>query len=136
MPSEFPLPSVSSSYPEPLFFEMLPEEFSVGRTIYDDQGADYKLQHGGNGKKSWRIRYDGLFPAEAALLDAWAASMFYSEDQGSAFGSNFRHHIAGEAWTSTNGTLFSGVHIAPGGYKVNHSKAVILAREFILEKRS
>ena len=135
MPSEFPLPSVSGSNPIPLHYEMLPEEFVVERTIYDDNGADYKLQSGGAGKKTWVIKYDGLTLAQAAILDAWAVSMFYSEDQGSAYGSNFRHHVAGAAWTDGSGTLYSGVHIAPGGYKTSHTLAVIQAREFTLEKR-
>lgn len=136
MAAEFPFPSVSASNPTPLYYEMLPEQFVVGKTVYDDNGADYKLQHGGLGYKRFIIRYDGLTLAQAALLDAWAVSMFYSEDEGSAYGANMRHHVAGEAWTSTNGTLFSNVHISPGGYKTSHSKAAIQAREFVLEKRS
>jgi hypothetical protein len=135
MPAEVPLPSVNRSNPIPLYFEMLPEGFVVSKTIYDDGGADYKLQVGGVGVRTWIIRYDGLFPAEAAILDAWVASMFYSEDEGSAYGANLRHHIAGEAWTSTNGTLYANVHIKAGGYKTSHSQAVILARELILEQR-
>lgn len=128
MPAEFPLPSVSSSNPVPLFFEMQPEEFVVSRTIYDDSGADYKLQHGGVGKKTWIIRYDGLLLAEAAILDAWAASMFYDPENGSAYGANFRDR--------DTGVLYTNVHIAPGGYKVSHLKtATIQAREFILERR-
>lgn len=135
MPSEFPLPSVNSSYPIPLYYEMLPEEFVVDRTIYDDSGADYKLQVGGTGKKTWIIKYDGLSLAEAAIIDAWVASMFYSPDEGSAYGSNFRHHIAGEVWTSTNGTLYSGIHIAPGGFRTSHTHVGIQSRELVLEKR-
>lgn len=115
---------------------MLPQEFVVSRTIYDDNGADYKLQYGGTGMIRWLVTYDGLTVAEAAILDAWAATMFYSEDEGSAYGANFRHHVPDTAWTSTSGTLYGNVHISPGGYKTSHSKAVILAREFILEKRS
>lgn len=135
MPSEFPLPSVSGSNPVPLYFEMQPEEFVVGKTLYDDGGADFRLQHGGNGVKRWIIRYDGLTKAEADILDAWVASMFYSPDEGSAYGANFRHHIAGDTWTSTSGTLYSGVHISPGGYKVGHSKTWSQSRELLLEKR-
>lgn len=115
---------------------MLPEKFIVGRTIYDDNGADYKLQHGGNGMRQWIVRYDGLTVAQATILNSWAASMFYSEDNGSAYGANFRHHIPETAWTNTSGTLYSGVHISPGGYKTSHSKAGVLAIEFLLEKRS
>jgi|ERR1051325_7321278 hypothetical protein len=135
MPAEFPLPSVSGSNPTPLYFEMLPEEFSVGVTKYDDGGADYKLQHGGSGVKRWVIKYDGLTTAQSDILDAWVASMFYSEDEGSAYGANFRHHIPGEAWTSTAGTLYANVHISPGGFKKSHTKTWIQAREFQLEKR-
>lgn len=135
MPSEFPLPHVNATYAIPLFFEQQPEEFNVGKTVYDDGGADYKLQNGGSGIKRWIVRYDGLTTAQAAILDAWVASMFYSPDEGSAYGANFRHHIPGDAWSSTAGTLYSGVHISPGGFKVSHSKATILSREFILEKR-
>lgn len=135
MPSEFPLPSVNASYPIPLYFEKLPTGYRVERTIYDDLGADYKLQNGGSGLQQWIVKYDGLSLADAAILDNWAATMFYSEEEGSAYGANFRTHLAGEAWTSTNGTLFSGVHIAPGGYKTLHSKVWAQAREFVLEKR-
>lgn len=135
MPSEFPLPSVSGSNPIPLYFELLPEQFSVGSTEYDDMGKDYKLQHGGSGVKTWIIKYAGLTIAEFTTLKNWAASMFYSEDEGSAYGANLRHHIAGEAWTSTNGTLYSGVHIAPGGYKTSHEKVWSNVVEFVLEKR-
>lgn len=135
MAAEFPLPSVSASNPIPLYFEMLPEEFVVGRTIYDDGGADYKLQSGGSGKRVWILRYDGLSLAEAAILDNWLATVFYSEDEGSAVGFNFRHHVAGELWTSNSSTLYSNVHIAPGGYRSSHSHVSSQAREFTLEKR-
>lgn len=135
MPAEFPLPSASGSNPIPLFYEKEPEEFSVGRTIYDDNGADHKLQHGGAGVKRFVLRYDGLTAAQAAILDNHLASAFYSEDEGSAYGFNFREHLATEAWTSTNGTLHSNVHYAPGGYRKSHIKADICAREILLEKR-
>lgn len=114
---------------------MQAEEFVIGRTIYDDNGADYKLQHGGAGLKRWIIKYDGLTAAQAAIIDAHLASCFYSEDEGSAYGFNLRHHIGGEDWTSTNGTLYSGVHYAPGGYRKSHIKVEIQSREIVLEKR-
>jgi hypothetical protein len=127
MPAEFPLPSVSSSNPVPLFFEMQPEEFVVGKTVYDDNGADYRLQNGGNGIKRWIVKYDGLTSAEAAILDNWAASMFYSPDEGSAYGANFRDR--------DTTTLYSGVHIAPGGFRKAHTKLSAQQRDFLLEKR-
>ena len=105
--AEFPLPHVNASYPSPLYFEIQPEEFVVGKTVYDDNGADYKLQHGGAGLKKWLLRYDGLDLTQAAVLDSWAATMFYSPDEGSAVGANFREHVAGSAWTSGAGTLYS-----------------------------
>lgn len=114
---------------------MQEEQFVVSRTIYDDNGADYKLQNGGAGMISWIVRYDGLTVAQATILDNWAATMFYDPDQGSGYGANFRHHLPGTAWGDTSGTLHSNVHIAPGGYKRSHSKATILSREFVLEKR-
>lgn len=135
MPAEFPFPSVNASYPTPLYYEALPEQFRVGKTIYDDEGADYKLQHGGVGHKRFIVRYDGLTLAQAAVLDAWVVTMFYSEEEGSAYGANMRHHVAGTVWTDTSGTLFSNVHIAPSGYKTGHSKVGIQMREFLLEKR-
>lgn len=134
-PSEFPLPHVNSSYPIPAFFEAAPEEFVVDRTIYDDNGADYKLQHGGSGRKTWIIRYTTLSLAQAAILDAWVVSMFYDPENGSAFGANFREHIPGSSWTSAGGALFANVHIAPGGFKKSHTKSWSQSREFILEKR-
>ena len=135
MPSEFPFPSVNSAYPIPLYFEMLPEQFVVNTIIYDDNGADYALQTGGVGLRTWIIKYDGLTLAEAAILDAWVASMFYSEDEGSAYGANFRHHVAGTLWTDTSGTLYSNVHIAPGGYRTSHGHVAVQAREITLAQR-
>lgn len=135
MPAEFPSPSVSGSNPHPLFWELAPEEFVVGRTIYDDSGCDYRLQHGGTARKVWTIKYDGLTKAQADILDAWAASMFYSEDEGSAYGANFRDHVPGTAYTDTSGVLYGSVHIAPGGYRKTHVKSWSQGREFILEKR-
>lgn len=137
MPAEFPLPHVNSTYPIPSVFEIQPEEFVVGRTIYDDRGADYKLQVGGSGRKGWLLRYGPISLAQAAILDAWAASMFYSPEEGSAYGANFREHIPSDSWTSSAGALFSNVHIAPGGYRKGHGRTVYgQTREFVLEKRS
>lgn len=134
MPSEFPFPSVNSSYPQPLYYEMLPESFRVESVEFDDGGMDYKLQAGGNGKRTFIIRYGGLTLAQAAIIDAWVASMFYSEDEGSAYGANLRHHVAGTAWTDTSGTLYANVHIAPGGYKTSHTKTWIHSRELTLQQ--
>lgn len=131
MAAEFPTMSVAV----PLFFEMQTEEFVVGKTIYDDNGADYKLQAGGSGLKRWTIKYDGLSAAEAAVFDAHVASTFYSPDQGSAVGFNFRHHIPGDAWSSTAGTLYAAVHYAPGGYRKTHTKTWSWSLEIELEKR-
>src|SRR5687767_7119780 len=136
MPAEFPFPHVNSTYPIPSHFQAEPEEFVVGRTIYDDNGADYKLQVGGVGRKSWIVRYTVISLAAAAILDAWAISMFYSPEEGSAYGANFREHVAGTAWTDAGGTLYANVHIAPGGYRKSHTKVGIQSREFILEKHS
>ena len=135
-PAEFPLPHLSSSNPIPSFFETQPEEFVVSRTIYDDNGADYKLQVGGVGRKTFIVRYGPISLAQAAILDSWAVSMFYNPDEGSAYGANFREHIPGDSWASTAGTLHANVHIAPGGYRKSHTKQVAQSREFILEKRS
>lgn len=136
MPANFPLPCENAAYAAPLFFEKSAEEFVVSRTIYDDNGADYKLQSGGSGKITFIFKFDGLTTAEAAVHDAWVATMFYSEDEGSAYGANLRDHTAGDAaWTSTAGTLYANVHIAPGGFKKSHEKAWIQSREYVLEKR-
>lgn len=132
--AEFPLPSVSGSNPIPLYFEMLPETFTVTKTVYDDGGADFALQSGGVGVKRWVIRYDGLTLAQAALIDAHVATAFYSEDEGSAYGFNFRHHIPGTLWSDTSGTLYSAVHYAAGGYKKGHSKTWSQSREITLIK--
>lgn len=133
--AEFPFPSVSSTNPIPLYYERLPEEFRTHIHVYDDNGADYGLQTGGTGLTVFIIRYDGLTLTEAALLDNWAATTFYDPENGSAYGFNFRHHIAGTAWTSTAGTLYANCHIGPGGYKTSHTQAQIQAREFIIWKR-
>jgi hypothetical protein len=135
MAAEFPLPSVSSSYPIPAYFELQPEEFVVSKTVYDDGGADYKLQAGGSGVKRWVIRYVLLTLAQAAILDAHLASTFYSPEEGSAIGFTFRHHIPGESWSSTNGTLYANCHYAADGYKVGHTKTWSQSREVIIEKR-
>lgn len=133
--AEFPLPSVSSNNPIPLFFELAPEEFIVTRTIYDDNGADTALQSGGSGRLVWTIRYDGLSLAQAAILDAHVAAAFYSPDEGSGFGFNFRHHIPGDTWSSTAGTLYANCHYAPGGYTKSHTHTGSQARQIIIEKR-
>lgn len=135
MPAEFPSPSASASNPHPLSWELQPEEFVVGRVVYDDNGADTALQHGGNGLKRWAIRYDGLTYANFLILANWVATMFYNEDEGSAYGANFRDHVPGTAYTDTSGTLYSGVRIAPGGYKISHIKSWAWSIEFLLEKR-
>ena len=135
MPAEFPSQAANSSNPHPLFWEKQPERFVVERTIYDDNGADTKLQHGGVGLKQWIIRYNGLTYAQFLILANWVATMFYNEEEGSAWGANFRDHVPGTAYTDTSGTLYSNVHIAPGGYKHSHDKSHIWSIELILEKR-
>lgn len=127
MAAEFPFPSVSSNNPPPLYFQMEPEEFIVGKTIYDDGGADYHLQHGGVGVKRCAIKYDGLNPTWAAILDAHLVSTFYSADEGSAVGFNIRD--------PKTGTLYANAHYAPGGYKKSHTKDWIHAREILIEIR-
>ena len=81
------------------------------------------------------IRYDGLTIAEAAILDAHVAASFYSPDEGSAYGFNFRHHIAGDTWSSTAGTLYANCHYSPGGYSKSHTHTGSQAREIVVEKR-
>lgn len=119
------MPSVSGSNPVPLYFELLPEEFVTGRTIYDDNGADFKLQHGGIGVKRWRLDYDGLTAAQAAILDAHLAAAFYSPDEGSAFGFNFRDR--------DTAVLYSNVHYEK--YEKSHMKTWIQKRSVTLVKR-
>jgi hypothetical protein len=131
--AEFPSPSVSGSNPIPLFYEELPQEFIVGQTTYDDGGADFKLQAGGSGVRRWRLDYDGLTLAEAAILDAHLAACFYSSDQGSAVGFNFRAHVPGTVWTDTSGTLYSNVHYEK--YETGHSKVWSQKRSVVLIKR-
>lgn len=135
MPSEFPLPSVNSTYPVPLFYQEEPEGFRVHRTIFDDNGHEKSLQAGASGVRTFSIRYDGLFPADSLILDTWAESMFYDPENGSAYGANFRCHVPGTIWTNTSGELLANVYIAPGGYRKSHSQATIQSREFILEHR-
>jgi hypothetical protein len=125
--AEFPMVSTSGSNPPTLYFQLEPEEFVVSRTVFDDGGADYKLQSGGTGVKRWILKYDGLTAAQAAILDAHVASAFYSEDMGSAIGFNFRDR--------DTAVLYSNVHYAPGGYKKGHTKTWVCSREVILEKR-
>lgn len=114
---------------------MLPEEFRVTSVEFDDGGKDYALQVGGNGVRRWIIKYDGLTLAQAAILDAHVASCFYSEDEGSAFGFNFRHHVAGTLWSDTSGTLYANCHYTAGGYKTSHRKVWSNAREIMIEQR-
>ena len=123
----FPMPSVSGSNPTPLFHEMLEEEFVVARTIYDDNGADTALQHGGNGKKTWILKYNGLTLALAAIIKAHIAAAKYDPDSGSAYGFSFTDR--------DSGTTYTNVHYAPGGYKQSHTKTWIWAFEITLEKR-
>lgn len=126
------MPRVSASNPRPVYYEALREEFVVSRTIYDDNGADYKLQNGGAGMKRWVIKYDGLTADEAAIFDAHVDSAFYSPDEGSAFGFQLHDYVTD--------VLYGSVHYAPGGYRTSHTRggtggAGCFAREIILEKR-
>lgn len=101
----------------------------------DDNTIIKKLQSGGAGRKSYLVRYGPISIAAATILDNWAATMAYSEDEGSGYGANFREHVPGTAYTDTSGTLRSNVYIAPGGYKKSHGKYVgAQYREFLLEK--
>lgn len=127
MAAEFPMPSVSAGNPIPSHFEPLQEEFVVSKTIYADNGADYKVQAGGSGMRRWILRYTVLSAAAAAILDAHLASTFYSEDEGSGVGFNFRDR--------DSGVLYANVHYAPGGYKKDHNKIWSRSRDIILEKR-
>lgn len=132
--AEFPLPSVSGSNPIPLFFEQQTEEFKVSLTTYDDGGVDTALQAGGSGRLPWIIKYDGLTLAQVAILKAHVASAAYDPENGSAYSFNFRAHIAGDSWTSTAGTLYSGVRYSAGGFVLSHSKTWIWSVEILLEK--
>jgi hypothetical protein len=131
--AEFPLPSVTGSNPAPLFYEALPEEFVVGKTIYDDGGADFRLQAGGAGVRRWILEYDGLTDAQAAILDAHLATTFFSPDEGSAVGFNFRAHVPGTVWTDTSGTLYANVHYEK--YEKGHKKTWANKRTITLVKR-
>lgn len=127
MAAEFPMVSVSGANPILSYFEAIPEEFVVSKTIYADNGADYKVQAGGSGMRRWILRYTVLSIAAAAILDAHLASTFYSEDEGSGVGFQFRDR--------DTGVLYSNVHYAAGGYKKDHTKTWSRSREIILEKR-
>lgn len=99
--SEFPLPSVNSSYPPPLITYELPERFQVDSVQYDDGGRDVKLQHGGNGIKSWVLTYDGLTEAQVAILDAHMLAAKLPDDGPSGNSFNFRD--------PKTATLYTGV---------------------------
>jgi hypothetical protein len=137
-PSEFPFPSFNASAAHPLFYQEDPEEFVNGRIIYDDNGADATSQSGGSGLRRFIAKYDGVTAAQAAIFDTHIAASRYSPEEGSAYGFNFRKHIPGEVWTSTNGELLANVHYAPGGIKKSHAPVNGVNRcsyEFIFEKR-
>lgn len=125
--AEFPLPSVSGSNPPPLFFEAQTEEFKVNITDYDDGGADYALQAGGSGVLRWTLKYDGLSLAQVTILRAHVASAFYSPDNGSAYGFNFRDR--------DTAVLYSNVRYSAGGFVLSHTKTWIWSVEILLEKR-
>jgi hypothetical protein len=122
--AEYPMPSVSGSNPDPLFFKQMPEIFQVGFTQYDDGGRDFKLQNGGSGIKKWLLKYDGLTEAQAALLDAHKDTAKLDENGVSAFAFNFRDKI------ST--TLYSNVRYTR--YVVDHTKRWSQSREVELTK--
>ena len=134
-PGEFPFPSANGSAAHPLFYEELPEEFVVTRTIFDDNGHEKGLQAGGQGRLVINVKYNGVTAAQAAIFDAHIADAFYSPDQGSAYGFNLRLHIPGEVWTSTNGTLKANVFYAPNGIKKSHSRVWNYSYEFSFEWR-
>ncbi len=125
--AEYPMVSTSASNPRPLFFDALTEEFRVHMTIYDDNGADFALQAGGSGKRTWILRYNGLERSEAAILDAHVASAAYDPENGSGRSFNFRDR--------DTAVLYTNVRYAAGGYVRNHTNIDSQSREVILEKR-
>lgn len=101
MAAEFPLPSVSSSNPQPNVWYQLPEESQVDFTPYDDGGRDTALQNGGVGIKRWVLNYNGLTEAKAAILDAHMLTARLNAEGFSAYGFNYRDR---------DGTLYANVH--------------------------
>jgi hypothetical protein len=126
--AEFPMDSVSAGNPRPDLFYQEPDLYQVAVSEYDDGGLDFALQAGGAGIKRWVLKYIGLTPTQAAILDAHLASAGYSDQFGSARSFNFRDR--------DTGILYSNVRYAPGGYvRVPHTYKQIQSREIILEKR-
>lgn len=98
--AEYPLPSVNSSYPDPLVSYKLPDKFQVDSTTYDDGGVDTALRSGGNGTQRWYLFYDGLTAALAAIPDAHVATAKMPEGDGpSAHSFNFRDPDSGILYT-------------------------------------
>ena len=120
--------SVSGSNPRPNEFLALPQKFKGGMTEYDDGGVDAALQHGGNGIRVWRLRYqiNSLTnPSHAAILDSHFTSAKWLEGQRlSAETFNFRDR--------DSGVLYSGVRYTR--YEVSRTKTWAQIREVELTK--
>lgn len=98
--AEFPLPSVNSSYPDPLVSYKMRDKFQVDSTVYDDGGVDTALRNGGSGIQRWYMFYDGLTAAQAAILDAHNDTAKMPEGDGpSAYSFNFRDPDSGILYT-------------------------------------
>lgn len=114
--AEYPLPSVNSSYPDPLVTYKLPNEYQTAFTQYDDGGRDFALQHGGVGTQRWYLFYDGITAAEAAVLDSWVETAKLGDGGFSAYAGNFRD--------PDTGTLYSNVRVQSYDRPVHKNKDV------------
>lgn len=120
--------STNAAYARPVEFTPIPEKFSGGSSRYDDGGVDSALQHGGNGTRVWRMRFEiRNNPTQAAVLDSHFVSAKWLEDEGmSAETFNFRER------SDIGTTLFSGVRYTR--YEVSHTKTWAQVRDIELTK--
>lgn len=113
--ADYPLPPTG---PYPLFFHEDVPEFRT----YGNEFADLRQEHAVNAQKIRRFTftYDGLSPAEAAILDA-----HYESAKGEAFGFTVTLPRTLE--------VVQNVRYAPDGFKINeHEKAWSLPRTVTL----
>lgn len=114
--AEYPLPSVNAANPDPLVTYKLPNEYQTAFTAYDDGGRDSAMQNGGTGIQRWYLFYDGMFAADAAILDAYVETTKLGADGFSAFTFNFRD--------PDTATLYSGVRVQSYERPIHKLKAI------------
>lgn len=95
-----------SNSPVFMRWERLADEYPIVRgPVFADGGIDTFLSNT-TPIRRWRVIYEGLLVAEAAILDSW-----YASNSGEHGSFNF---------TDRDSTVYGGVKVDEGGYERGH----------------